>query len=83
MKTNNEPPQGRYKPNPDWDGRKERDGFVCGIKTRPYFWCVAVKRDADSVSVRDTKDPTDTTLTFTKKEWSIFIDGVKNGEFDV
>lgn len=25
--------QGRYKPNPEYGGRKERDGFVCGNPT--------------------------------------------------
>lgn len=48
------------------------------------MYCVAVKKCGDfGVQVRDTKDDTDTTLTFTKKEWTAFVKGVKAGEFDL
>lgn len=70
----------RYKPNAE--GRKERDGFVCSHKTMCTA-CVAVKRDGGAVQIRDTKDEADTTLSFTNEEWKAFIEGVKNGEFDV
>lgn len=43
--------------------------------------CVAV-RVGDSVDVRDTKNVTGPTLTFTKDEWKTFVTGVKAGEFD-
>ncbi|OGY33888.1 MAG: hypothetical protein A3C02_03860 [Candidatus Andersenbacteria bacterium RIFCSPHIGHO2_02_FULL_45_11] len=72
--------RGRYQVNAD--GRKEKDGFVCSKGTKPYFYCVAVKRE-NGVHVRDTKDTNDTTLSFTNDEWKAFIEGVKNGEFDV
>lgn len=72
----------RYKLNAE--GRKERDGFMCGRPTgSKYFFCVAVKRNENGVSVRDTKDASDTTLNFNNKEWEAFITAVKNGEFDV
>lgn len=45
--------------------------------------CVSVKITPDSVMVRDTKDTTKTTLTYTHGEWEAFIVGVKNGEFDL
>ena len=45
--------------------------------------CVSVKIQGDQASVRDTKDPLKTTLTFTKEEWQAFVQGVKNGEFDI
>lgn len=71
--------RGRYKPNAE--GRKERAGFVCSGKTMCTA-CVAVKRE-NGVHIRDTKDVSDTTLSFTNDEWKAFIDGVKNGEFDL
>lgn len=44
--------------------------------------CVVVAHKEDLIAVRDTKDPSNTTLSFTKDEWQAFIAGVKNGEFD-
>ncbi len=78
--------QSRYQPNPAYGGRKERDGFVCAKPTGTHssgLWCVAVKIADDDVAIRDTKDVGDTTLKFTRKEWAAFVQGVKNGEFDV
>jgi hypothetical protein len=77
--------QDRYAPNPKFGGRKEKDGFVCSKITRKTILgqnCVAVKMDAEGVHLRDTKDPKDTTLSFTKEEWGAFTKGVKGGEFD-
>lgn len=70
------------------DGRKmDEDGFVCASGTpglrNPLWFCVSVKIEADKVSVRDTKDPTKTTLRYTPEEWRAFIEGVKKGEFDL
>lgn len=36
---------------------------------------------SDMVFVRDSKDRTGPTLSFTPDEWKAFIDGVKAGEF--
>lgn len=77
--------QNRYRPNPKFGGRKEREGFICSSVTRKGVIrtnCVAVKMQGEAVQLRDTKDSKDTTLSFTKDEWSAFIDGVKKGEFD-
>lgn len=73
----------RYKPNPVYGGRKEKDGFVCGRPTQGVLWCVAVKLDERGAHVRDTKDAADTTLSFNKGEWRAFIKAAKNGEFDM
>ena len=69
-------------------GRKvDKDGFMCasisGGLRNPLWFCVSVKRDTDGVQVRDTKDPTKTTLSFTRDEWKAFIEGVKKGEFEL
>ena len=46
--------------------------------------CVEVKRKVGgSVSVRDSKIRVDGTLSFTKDEWSAFLKGAKEGEFDI
>ena len=37
----------------------------------------------DTVDIRDTKSPNGPTISYSKDEWSAFIKGVKNGEFDV
>ena len=71
----------RYQENAG--GRKERDGFICSSATHKWFDCVAVKIGRKNVYVRDTKDITDTTLSFTHNEWRAFLKGIGNGEFDV
>lgn len=49
-----------------------------------YPACVAVAIDkAGNVAIRDTKDDNKTTLYFNQAEWSAFIKGVKNNEFNV
>lgn len=45
--------------------------------------CVSVARVTEGVAVRDTKDPSKTTLFFTHDEWRAFVVGVKNNEFEV
>jgi hypothetical protein len=45
--------------------------------------CVEVAHLADgSVAVRDSKDVRKAAHVFDREEWSAFITGVKNGEFD-
>jgi Domain of unknown function (DUF397) len=47
--------------------------------------CVEVGQlPGGSVAVRDTKDrERRTSLVFTPQEWTAFVAGVKNGEFDL
>lgn len=45
--------------------------------------CVEVATVPGTVFVRDSKDPHGPKLTFTPDEWSAFIDGAKDGEFDL
>lgn len=44
--------------------------------------CVEVAQLSDGVLVRDSKDPDGPRLFFTEPEWSAFLDGVKDYEFD-
>ena len=46
--------------------------------------CVEVADNVpDVVAVRDTKDRDGGTLLFTHGEWTAFLAGVKDGEFDL
>lgn len=45
--------------------------------------CVAVKRTAENVQVRDTKVKNSPVLTFTHDEWEAFIGGVRQNEFNL
>lgn len=44
--------------------------------------CVEVAKKGDFIGVRDSKNPSGPVLAYTKEEWRVFIEGVKNGEFD-
>jgi Domain of unknown function (DUF397) len=45
--------------------------------------CVEVAVIGDAVAVRDSKDPSGSVLVFQPHEWSAFVSGVKDGEFDL
>ena len=45
--------------------------------------CVEVAFVDGSIVVRDSKNPTGPVLVFTAGEWDAFVDGAKDGEFDV
>lgn len=46
--------------------------------------CVEVAfTGGDNVYVRDSKDPDGGVLRFTSDEWRAFVNGVRQGEFDV
>ena len=56
------------------------EGFKLSSHTHKCC-CVAV-RMGDMIDVRDTKNPGGPTISFNKDEWSAFVKGVKEGEFD-
>jgi hypothetical protein len=45
--------------------------------------CVEVADLGEAIAVRDSKHPAGPVLTFTPAEWAAFIDGAKDGEFDL
>lgn len=45
--------------------------------------CVEVAFVDGAIVVRDSKDPSGSVLVFTAAEWDAFVDGAKDGEFDV
>lgn len=45
--------------------------------------CVEVALLDGEVAVRDAKDRGGPILVFTSQEWAAFLDGVRNGEFEL
>jgi hypothetical protein len=45
--------------------------------------CVEVATVGESVLVRDSKNPLESRLCFTRAEWAAFLAGVGAGEFDL
>jgi hypothetical protein len=45
--------------------------------------CVEVAELGPAVAVRDSKNPDGPVLVFTPGEWRAFVDGAKDGEFDI
>jgi hypothetical protein len=43
---------------------------------------VEIARDGDLVLVRDSKNPESPPLRFTGPEWTAFLAGARDGEFD-
>jgi Domain of unknown function (DUF397) len=44
--------------------------------------CVEMRRRADGIDLRDSKDPEGPVLHYTPGEFAAWLDGAKNGEFD-
>jgi hypothetical protein len=45
--------------------------------------CVEVAFVGGAIIVRDSRNPDGPQLVFTPKEWDAFVDGAKDGEFDI
>ncbi len=45
--------------------------------------CTEVRDRGEAVDVRDSKNRSGPMLTFTPDEWRAFIEGAKDGEFDI
>jgi hypothetical protein len=43
---------------------------------------IAVTTDMSKIAMRDSKDPYGPILVYTPNEFSAFLDGARNGEFD-
>lgn len=44
--------------------------------------CVAVAKTKEGFAVRNSNDPTKTTVFFDNNEWASFLRGAKEGQFD-
>ncbi len=45
--------------------------------------CVEVAFVDSAIAVRDSTNPAGAVLVFTPQEWDAFVDGAKDGEFDL
>ncbi|MFD0595106.1 DUF397 domain-containing protein [Catellatospora coxensis] len=45
--------------------------------------CVEVAFVGEAIALRDSKDPTGPALIYTRAEWDAFVEGAKDGEFDL
>jgi hypothetical protein len=45
--------------------------------------CVEVANLDDAVAVRDSKHPDNGVLVFAKADWTVFVDAVRAGEYDL
>ena len=66
--------------------RVNLEGAVWRKSTRsgPYSDnCVEVAFVGGAVALRDSKDKAGAVLLFTPEEWLAFVDGTKDGEFDL
>lgn len=62
-------------------------------ETPPVMWrkstrsgangCVEVQITSERVAIRDSKNQRGPVLRFTPLEWEAFVDGVRDGEFDL
>jgi hypothetical protein len=44
--------------------------------------CVEMRRQDDTIEIRDTKDRSGPVLRFTSAEFAAWLDGARKGEFD-
>ncbi len=61
---------------------RDRDFKTASFSKNNPKTCVAVAIKPDGVAVRNSNDPAKNTVFFTNDEWSAFVKGVKNNEFD-
>lgn len=44
--------------------------------------CVRVAADGETVLIGDSKDPDGAVLTYSRSEWTAFVEGIRQGDFD-
>ncbi len=61
----------------------EEAGFTKSSYSLEPHICVEVALESTNIWVRDSKHRSGPVLSFAPEEWSAFVKGVKNGEFDL
>ena len=44
--------------------------------------CIQVASRGEQIVIGDTKNPGGPVLTYTRSEWTAFVDGIRDGDFD-
>jgi len=44
--------------------------------------CVRIASSADTIVIGDSKNPDGPTLSYTYAEWTTFVQGIRDGDFD-
>lgn len=62
----------------------EKHGWVISSFSPNGNSCVAAQHnpEAGTVTVKNSNDPSQDEVDYTEDEWTAFLKGVKNGEFD-
>jgi hypothetical protein len=56
--------------------------WIKATRSGPQGDCVELRRHAEAVEVRDSKDPHGPVLRFTPSEFTAWLDAAKHAEFD-
>jgi hypothetical protein len=56
--------------------------WIKAAKSNGATNCVEMRRDGQTIQVRDSKNPTGPALSFTPGEFDAWLDGARKGEFD-
>jgi len=66
-------------PTSDWSTASWRRSQRCGSANTS---CIEVALRDDGVAIRDSKDPSGAILVFDYTEWTAFVEGVVDGDFN-
>jgi uncharacterized protein DUF397 len=56
--------------------------WIKASKSNDATNCVEMRRNGETIQVRDSKDPEGPVLSFTPAELDAWLDGARKGEFD-
>lgn len=62
---------------------RDYDFKQASLCSGPPGRCVQISRKNGTFAIRDSKNLAQAPLCFDESEWSAFVSGIKNGEFDV
>jgi hypothetical protein len=62
--------------------RQSDTPWIKATRSGPQGDCVELRRHTGAVEVRDSKDPDGPVLRFTPSEFTAWLDGAKQAEFD-
>jgi hypothetical protein len=64
------------------DNKAARFDWIKASRSYGHGECVELAVDGDMIALRDSKNPTEPYLRFTRSEMAAFLDGASRGAFD-